>query len=109
MPYRQALCPVCGKAGGKRVTKTVEGKPYIPLAWENTWKEEFDPTKPFGVIQETIGRGSFKVIGYFSPEDDPDGYFPLVKKRLIGAVRQWLGNGWLSKEEVLNIVESPLP
>lgn len=100
--YRQALCPVCGTAHGIEVTDRVPGKPYIVLERRNYWErvKDFDPDKPFGVIQETIGRGSFKVLGYFSPEEDQNGFFPLVKARLLSAVREWLDKGWISREEL---------
>ena len=101
--YRQALCPVCGTAHGSQVTETIPGKPYMVLARRNYWEKtlEFDPNKAFGVIQETgLGRGrSFRVLGYFSPEEDEDGYFPLVKARLLQAVREWLDKGWISPQE----------
>lgn len=100
--YRQALCPVCGTAHGIEVTDRVPGKPYIVLERRNYWErtKDFDPDKPFGVIQETIGRGSFRVLGYFSPEEDVDGFFPLVKARLLAATKEWLDKGWISREEL---------
>lgn len=105
--YRQAICPVCGVAHGSEVTETVPGKPYIKLARRNYWErtKDFDPDKPFGVVQETLGRGTFKVVGYFSPEEDVDGYFPLVKQRLIAAVKEWVNKGWIIKEEIEEILK----
>jgi len=99
--YRQALCPVCGTAHGVKVTETIPGKPYLKMARRNYWElvKDFDPNKPFGVIQETAGRGSFRFLGYFSPEEDQDGFFPLVKGRLLAAVKEWLNKGWITKEE----------
>lgn len=99
--YRQAICPVCGTAHGIEVTERVEGKPYIKLARRNYWErvKEFDPDKPFGVIQETLGRGSFRLVGYFSPEEDEDGFFPLIKGRLLAAVKEWINKGWITREE----------
>lgn len=107
--YRQALCPVCGSAHGKVATFRVPGKPYIKGNFVNYWEriKDFDPDKSFGVIQE-VGRGrgrSFKLIGYFSPEEDIDGYFPLVKLRLLNAVKEWLNKDWLSKDEVKALAE----
>jgi hypothetical protein len=104
--YRQAFCPVCGMAHGTEVTDRVPGKPYIKLARRNFWErtKEYDPAKPFGVIQETLGRGTFKTIGYFSPEEDQDGFFPLVKGRLLTAVKEWLDKGWLTREELSQII-----
>lgn len=107
--YRQAICPVCGRAAGYQVTERVPGKPYMILDRENYWEKikDFRPDKPFGVIQDVSkGRGkSFGVIGYFNPEDDVDGFFPLVKERLLAAVAEWLKKGWITKEEVLQRIE----
>ena len=67
----------------------------------------FDPDKPFGVIQE-VGGGkgkSFRFLGYFGPGDDPDGYFPLVKGRLLAALGEWIAKGWLTADEVAAGVE----
>ncbi len=104
---RQAICPVCGTSHGRVVTERVEGKPYIKLATGNYWEKtaKFDPDKPFGVIQETKGRGTFKMVGYFSPEEDKDGYFPLVKRALLSAVESWIAKGWLTRKEVRDIIE----
>ena len=103
--YRQALCPVCGTAHGTQVTDRVPGKPYIVLERRNYWErtKDFDPNKPFGVIQETIGRGSFKVVGRFSPEEDTYGFFPLVKARLLAATKEWLAKGWITTTELKEI------
>ena len=100
--YRQALCPVCGTAHGTEVTETVPGKRYIKLARQNFWErtKAFDPNKPFGVIQDTTGRRNFRLIGYFSPEEDVNGFFPLVKSRLLAAVGEWLEKQWITREEV---------
>lgn len=117
--YRSAFCPVCGTShGAKRLEYPQKGY-YSPPATQNYWQwiidrdreRGLDKDEPFGVIQEVgMGRGrSFGVIGYFGPEDDPEGFFPLVKGRLLQAVRRWLGNGWLTREElesILAMVES---
>ena len=98
---RQAFCPVCGVSHGTKVTETVEGKPYIVLARGNFWeKKNWDSNKPFGSIQETLGRGTFKFLGYFQPEEDIDGYYPLVKDRLLSACKEWIDKGWLTREEL---------
>jgi len=106
--YRTAICPVCGRAAGYQVTERVPGKPYMVLERQNFWEKtkEFVPDKPFGVIQDVSkGRGkSFKVIGYFNPEEDTDGFFPLVKGRLLAAMREWLDKGWISREEVFQAI-----
>lgn len=91
--YRSAICPVCGTGHGKR-----NGKNY----WDTI---TFAPNKPFGVIQD-VGRGrGFAVIGYFNPDDDPDGHFPAVKARLLQAVAEWVAKGWIAKEEVTALAQ----
>lgn len=111
--YRQALCPVCGRAAGRKRLEYPKGGYWSPPATENFWEytQDFDPNKPFGVIQEVgAGKGhSFKVLGYFNPEDDVDGFFPLVKRRLLNAVKEWLDKGWLTKEEVADLIAAPSP
>lgn len=108
--YRQAICPVCGRSAGlKRVEYPAKGY-YSPPATENFWQytKDFDPNKPFGVIQE-VGGGkghSFRVIGYFNPEDDVDGFFPLVKARLLKAVREWRDKGWITEQELIDLLRS---
>ena len=99
--YRSAVCPLCGISHGKRVTRRMEGRPDIKLETANFWTgvQDFDPDKPLGVIQETTGRGSFRTIGHFGPEDDPDGYFPLIKARLLNALREWVAKGWITVDE----------
>lgn len=105
--YRQALCPVCGTAHGMEVTETIPGKPYMVVSRRNYWErtKEFDPDKPFGVIQETLGRGTFKLVGRFNPEEDVDGFFPLVKDRLLQSVREWLAKGWLSDDDIQSLLQ----
>lgn len=108
--YRAAFCPVCGMSHGtKRQAHPGKGY-YHPAPTDNFWEwliardqeRGLGADEPFGIIQE-IGQGrgrSFRVIGYFKPEEDQDGYFPLVKRRLLDALQCWLSKGWLSPEEV---------
>lgn len=106
MEYRQAICPVCGTSHGREVIRTVPGKQYIPLEHGNYWErtEHFKPDKPFGVIMASEGRGTLRAVGYFQPQDDPDGYFPLVKARVLATVKEWLANGWISQKEVKQLL-----
>lgn len=105
--YRQAVCPVCGTAHGVEITEAVRGKKYIKLARRNYWErtKDFDPDKPFGVIQEAAGRGSFKLVGYFSPEEDVNGFFPLIKARLLQALKEWRDKDWISEEEIKEVLK----
>jgi len=74
----------------------------------NYWEKnrEFAADKPFGIIQQAgmADLRGFEVIRYFSPEEDTEGFFPLVKARLLEAVREWLKKGWLKREEVEGIL-----
>lgn len=73
--------------------------------WERT--KDYDPDKPFGVIKDmSQGRGrGFQVIGHFGPDDDPDGYYPLVKGRLLAVLREWQAKGWITAEEIADTLE----
>lgn len=87
------------------VTERQPGKPYIKLRRGNYWDwvvKNSDPSKEFGVIQEP---GTLRMLGYFSPESDPDGYFPLVKQAMLNAIRVWVGKGWLTREELNKFLE----
>ena len=108
--FRAAFCPVCGMIHGQTVLETPPGKPHIALRRGNYWDKvsKFDPNKPFGVIQETTGRGTFSLVGYFTPEEDTDGYFPLVKARLLQATKDWIAKGWISREEVEEMLGAPI-
>ena len=110
--YRQALCPVCGVAHGyKRIKATMQaGGEMNALVnyWEWLTDRErelgYEDKPPFGVTQE-IGRhkGSKAGInnsGHFEPDDDPDGFFPLVKDRLLLVVQRWIARGWLTDAEI---------
>jgi len=117
--YRAAFCPVCGVAHGLKRLEYPTGSYWTGEGAVNYWEwlkerdEErgLDKDEPFGVIQE-VGRGkkhSFGFVGYFSPEEDTDGFYPLVKARLLQAVRRWLANGWITPDEVANLVTSSQP
>lgn len=99
---RQAFCPVCGLAHGSRVRLRDETNPNLVLLRSNFWKDDefFAEDKPFGVIQDMAGRGKSEVVGYFSPDEDTEGFFPLVKKRLLGAIAKWVRLGWITRAEL---------
>lgn len=105
--HRKVICPICGTAHGMEVTERVEGKPYLAKKRRNYWERtlHFDPDKPFGVIMETTGRGTFHKIGDFSPEEDTDGFFPLVKNRMLQALKEWVDKGWISPTEIGSVLE----
>ena len=96
----QVFCPVCSLTHGPRAERHPTKK-YIKLGEHNFWAEVLNkPFDQFGVIQTSEGRGTFAKAGYFSPEEDPTGSYPLVKARLLKAVRAWIDNGWLDPAEV---------
>lgn len=112
--YRQAICPVCGVSHGlKRLRYPQKGEKFTPSDqsywdWLNQIDEEraLGSAQPFGVIQE-VGGGkghSFRVIGHFTPEEDQDGFYPIVKARFLIALKRWLINGWITREEVASLI-----
>jgi len=88
--YRSVYCALCGHSRSLGFWQYTTG---------------FDPGKPFGMIQETgLGRGrSFRVVGHLAPEDEPE-TFELVKDRLLQAVTEWRDKGWISNEEIRQIL-----
>lgn len=108
---RSAYCFGCGALHGQRVTTwepSYEGGPgHFPSERENFWERlaaaDYSE-QPFGIIQEVgLGQGkSFKVVGHFNPDNDPDGFYPLVKARFLNAIREWVHKGWVTPQEVLD-------
>lgn len=100
MLIRKALCPMCGRAAGQSVVR-LEGSTYKKLGHKNFWAftAEFDPDKPFGVVMESTGRGTLHKVGTFQPEEDQE-YFPLVKRRLLHVIKEWVAKGWIEQSEV---------
>lgn len=101
----EAFCPVCFLSHGIRGKHDPEHR-YVIIEKHNFWADTVnsDPDKPFGVIKESLGRGTMHFIGYFSPEEDPAGYFPFIKARLLQACSEWITKGWITKEEVQNML-----
>lgn len=96
----QALCPVCGKTIVDRAVKfggvTVGRTPYFETI-------DFDPNKPFGVAMATAGRGSFANWRYIQPEEAPE-LFSQVRNRLLQAIKEYLDKGWLTSEDIRNLL-----
>lgn len=103
--FKEAFCPVCGYTHGKR-NITVPGKPYIKLSEENFWErtQHFTGDKPFGVIKAGEGRGTMRFVRYYGIDEDNEGYFPLIKQRLLNVLREWRDKGWISQEEISGLV-----
>lgn len=101
--WREAFCPMCGRTMGKKTTYRVPGKPYFGIErQENRWEmtKEFTGDKPFGVVKSSEGRGTLKFERYYEIDEDKEGYFPLMKARLLAVVKEWLAKGWIAREEV---------
>jgi len=99
--WKEAFCPMCGRTMGKR-TVTIEGKPWIKIGEENRWEEtkNFTGDKPFGVVKSSEGRGTMQLVRYYDINEDAEGYFPLMKARLLNVISEWLDKGWITREEV---------
>lgn len=95
--YR-ALCPICGRSGSVKLAD-----PKDPEAGTvNLFDYEREP-RPLGYVQEFGGRGSITTGQPFGPDDDPQGYFPLIKHHLLSAVREWHERGWITDEELASL------
>ena len=95
----QVVCGVCGSSHS--------GVAYFEWLNKQEVEKGYDINPPFGVIQEVgMGRGkNFTTVGRFGPEDDPEGYFPLVKGRLLNMVKVWVKKGWLTEAEVKKAIK----
>lgn len=101
--WKEAFCPMCGRTMGKKTTYRVPGKPYFGIArQDNRWEmtKEFTGDKPFGVVKSSEGRGTLKFERYYEIGEDEEGYFPLMKARLLAVVKEWLDKNWITREEV---------
>ena len=99
--WKEAFCPGCGLSHGKINIYDIPGKPWLKTDQENFWARTRDYVpKPFGVIKETFGRGTMKLVRYYDIDEDTDGYFPHIKARLLTVVKEWVAKGWLTREEV---------
>jgi len=103
--FRQVICPCCGLQRG--MVREVYGAQVISR--RNAWDYTREP-RPFGKVFSTRGKGTLKIIGEFGPGEDPDGYFPLVKHHLLSAVREWRERGWLTDQDLQDVLTAtPLP
>ena len=59
-----------------------------------------DNQKPFGVVKESKGRGTMKFLGYYGLEEDVDGFFPIMKTRLLQVIGEWVQRGWITPAEI---------
>ncbi len=107
--WKEAFCVLCGRTMGMKTTYVVPGKPYFGISEQaNRWEEtkEFTGEKPFGVIKSSEGRGTMKFERYYGIDEDTEGYFIFMKQRLLNILKEWLAKGWLTKEELDEILLS---
>ncbi len=101
--WREAFCVMCGRTMGKKTIYRQPGKPYFGIErQENKWAKtkEFTGEKPFGVVKSSEGRGTMKFERYYEINEDEEGYFPLMKARLLAVIGEWLEKGLITREEV---------
>lgn len=106
--WREAFCPLCGRTMGMKTTYVSPRQPWLGVqSRTNRWEEtaEFHGDKPFGVVKSTGGRGSMKMERYYGIDEDQEGYFPLMKARLLAVITEWLAKGWLTNDEVRGIIQ----
>ncbi len=107
---RQAFCPTCGTAHGYKRLGPRKANIGTVSSTVNYWEwlkqrdisQNYSENRVLGSIQaQGLGRGhDMQLIGYFGPEDDPDGFFPLVKERLLQAVKRWHDRGWINQADL---------
>ena len=90
--WHETFCPICGLTVGNRIMGKV-------LSYH-------DNQKPFGVVKESKGRGTMKFLGYYGLDEDVDGFFPIMKIRLLQVIGEWLEREWISREEILQAMAS---
>lgn len=63
--YYQIICRLCGTAHGIR-SDHPQGKPHVRMNKRSYWQDtlDFDPDKPLGVIQESLGQGTILPGGH---------------------------------------------
>jgi hypothetical protein len=91
---------------------TISGKPWAKIGDINQWAlidQYTGQHKPFGVVMSSEGRGTMKMEGHYDIDEDVEGFFPLIKARLLGAVRDWIRQGWLSIEELQQFLNEAPP
>jgi len=76
------------------------------ISRRNAWAFNRE-VRPFGKVFSTSGKGTLMPIGEFGPDDDPDGYFPLVKHHLLSAFREWREKDWITDDDLQGVPIAP--
>ena len=96
--WREPFCPVCRRNMGIRTIYRSPQKPYMGIErQDNLWAkaQAYTGEVHFGVIKSSEGRGTMKF----------EGYFPLIKDRILTTLKEWLDRGWLTPEEIERAIE----
>jgi len=75
-------------------------------------------SRPFAIIQESNGYKKIKQVGEVREPDKMLDFkmdngmgipspFKLVKRRLLGAVVEWIGKGWITKDDLAEVGLEP--
>lgn len=118
--YKEAICPVCGRAAGKLYSPKpwAGGEKVTPKEWRKI-KKGMEPVDYFtdyivpgydidrdywGIIRST-GAGKMEIVGYLeNPSDDPE-MFEGVKEALKLAITHYYRRGWLTEADIQEAVE----
>ena len=108
--WKEPFCVLCGRTMGKKNVYAEGGgpkKPWTKTGEENRWEgtKDFTGDKPFGVIKSSEGRGTMKFERYYDIDEDAEGYFPLMKARLLAVNAEWLAKGWITREELEEVIK----
>lgn len=71
------------------------------------WQVEGDYTRHFGIVLGSRGRGTLKLMRYLAKDDVPE-LFNSVKSHLLKAIGEWGSLGWLTEDDVLAAIRTPL-
>ena len=60
-----------------------------------------------GFLMLSRGRGGLEMVKELNLRRDlPSGVLDIVKSRMLGGLRLWLQKGWLSRQEVMGVIDS---
>ena len=105
--WKESFCWLCGRTMGMGNVYSDPDKPWTKVGQENRWAatQEYNGDKPFGVVKSSTGRGSMQFVRYYDIDEDSEGYFPLMKQRLLAVIGECLEKGWITREEVETVIK----
>ena len=106
--WREPFCPVCRRNMAIRTIYRSPQKPYMGIErQDNLWAkaQAYTGEIHFGVVKSSEGKGTLKMERYYEIDEDSEGYFPLIKDRILTTLKEWLDRGWLTPEEIERAIE----